>query len=197
MEQILKSRTKAISELEEKILLLEQSMSPELELSSNNVDMDVMNENMVQLHKLYGEKCVENEKNKRQMEQQEDMIGAARGEFMVLKQKYEEIQSEKSVVGQPVRSVETENEVKELRLKAQELETHFRREKELEYVNEELRREVERLENERKRIRASQSHQVDGQVQLLEDAIGKKDQEIIKLRQSNHLLQTNIDELTF
>lgn len=45
------------------------------------------------------------------------------------------------------------------------------------------------------KARASQTHQINDHIQLLEENIGKKDQEISRLRQTNQLLQTNIDEM--
>ena len=46
-----------------------------------------------------------------------------------------------------------------------------------------------------KKMRSSQNIQVNDHIQLLEENITKKDKDISRLRQSNELLQTNVDEL--
>ena len=52
------------------------------------------------------------------------------------------------------------------------------------------------MENNIRKIRSSQVSAVNEHTQLLEDNLTRKDQEILRLKQSNQLLQANIDELT-
>ena len=63
----------------------------------------------------------------------------------------------------------------------------------IEFESDELKRENERLQRQIKKTRASQTNQINDHIQLLEENISKKDQEISRLRQSSQLYQTNID----
>jgi hypothetical protein len=165
-----------------------------INLEDGSIDLEELNTNMNRLQHLYHEKCIEIEELRRRDEEHESIINAARQEFLALQQEYERLQRAKSSSGPRIKS-ENSGELDSLRQQVDELLRTASQETQLRQQNEQLLKEIERMEGERRKLRSNQNSQIDEKVQLLEEQICKKDQDIARLRQSNQLLQANCDEL--
>lgn len=139
----------------------------------------------------YKERVSEAEESYTRYQQTQKSLASASQELSDWKTKYEELNLKKST--EEARSIQENPEISSLRQRIKSLERELNSER---IENDNLRAEVERVEREKSKLKLSLSSDLKEQFELLESNMGRKDQEVARLRQTNQLLQTNIDELS-